>query len=150
MRDLVTVVTLLFAACSSDPESAAAPAEVVSCESDARIKPYVSGLTVSDNEIVVTLVEADPAPPARGTNVWKVTATDSAGAALRDATLTVTAFMPDHGHGTSVTPQIDSSGDGTWTVSQLTLFMPGVWRVAFAVTKAGTATEVAFFFCVAG
>ena len=133
---------LLLLACSTPPEPPQ-QTPVVTCANDERVKTYSAGLSASASDVVVTLVEADPAPPARGTNVWKVKVPSG-------STLTVTAFMPDHGHGTSVTPQLLETGDGEWTISQLTLFMPGVWRVTFAVTKQGKVTEVPFFFCVAG
>ena len=147
MKRLVMVVASLVSGCSAPPET---PPAVVTCTSDERVTAWRSGLTASASELVVTLIQADPSPPARGTNVWRVTATDSSGAALKDATLTVTAFMPDHGHGTSVTPLIEPTGAGAWTVSQLDLFMPGVWRVAFTATTPDKVAEVAFFFCIAG
>lgn len=145
MKRLVTA--LLVSACSSPPPQ---PPPDVTCASDERVAQYRSGMTASASGVVLTLVHADPGPPAKGTNVWKVAATDSSGAALEGATLTVASSMPDHGHGTSVTPLIESTGDGAWTVSQLSLFMPGVWRVVFTVTKQGTVAEVAFFFCIEG
>ena len=69
-------------------------------------------------------------------------------------TITVTPFMPDHGHGTSVRAVVTAQPDGSFSVTPLYLFMAGVWRVTIAVgvgaSDAGASESVAFFFCVAG
>ena len=93
-------------------------------------------------------MSADPAPPAQYLNTWVLKVEDSAGDPVSGATITsVTPFMPDHGHGTSV-PQIVANPDGTITVSNLYLFMLGVWRTTI-VAQAGSIMDGAqFWFCV--
>ncbi len=132
----------------SDPDPAPAPtattvdpATTVSCQNDARVDTYVANLAkTSTAGMKVTLVSSDPAPPIRGTNNWSLKVENAPG------DITVTPYMPDHGHGTSVKPTIEAAGPGAWNVKNLYFFMPGVWRVTIA---SGT-DSAQFFFCVAG
>jgi hypothetical protein len=100
----------------------------------------------ASGQLQVTLVSSDPAPPIRGTNNWVIKTADGGGQPIGNATLTITPFMPDHGHGTSVVPTITSKGDGSYEVDNLYFFMPGVWRI----TIANGAESVQYFFCVPG
>src|SRR6185295_7599560 len=107
----------------------------------------------ADASLTLELMTADPAPPARGTNSWNVRLTDGSGAPISGVALEVTPFMPDHGHGTSVVPTVTAGDDGTYAIQGLYLFMPGVWRVTFALDAHANGTDpnvVNFFFCVAG
>jgi hypothetical protein len=53
--------------------------------------------------------------------------------------------MPDHGHGSPRTPVLTDNGDGTFTLSDLFLFMGGVWQITFA---AGTTEKATVSLCV--
>jgi YtkA-like len=149
------------AACSTSSASssgAVADAQtgdaVVTCQNDARVDTYVANLAKASTSgsLKVTLVSSDPAPPSVGTNTWTIHVADATGAPISNAPLTIASFMPDHGHGSSVKAVITPQADGNYTVTPLYLFMPGVWRVTFALpaTDAGPGDEVQFFFCVAG
>ena len=94
----------------------------------------------------VVLVESSPGPPLRGTNEFTIRVLDGAGKPLGSAPPTVDAFMPDHGHGSSVRATVSAQPDGSFLVQPLYLFMPGVWRVTFTEDT----SSVAFFFCIAG
>jgi hypothetical protein len=106
--------------------------------------------------INVRLVSATPAPPIKGNNAWTLEVTDASGAPLDGLTLTVKPYMPDHRHGSSITPQVAAAGHGTYDVTLLNLGMPGIWTVTFDVAAAGStgdagATDSATFtFCIAG
>ena len=119
----------------------------VSCANDPRVDTYVANLVKksASGKMQVTLVASDPAPPIRGTNAWTMKITDDTGAAVT-SDVTVVPFMPDHGHGTSVTPTPTAQPDGSWKIDNLYFFMPGVWRVT--ITHAGDSVE--YLFCVAG
>jgi hypothetical protein len=156
-----------LSACSSPSSTATAPDSgpsadaavdgVVSCTTDPRVDTYTAGMVKKSTSGALTanLVSADPAPPALRTNAWTVKLTDASGAPVTGATLSVVPFMPDHGHGSSIVPEVMPGTDpGTYTVGSLYLFMPGVWRVTFGVVPDGGTPsaddEVQFFFCVEG
>jgi hypothetical protein len=135
--------------------SADAPTEAtVTCADDARVDSYAPNLVKASasGHLKVTLVSSDPVPPSVGTNTWKIHVADGAGAPMAASGITIASFMPDHGHGSSVKAVITDNGNGDYTVTPLYLFMPGVWRITFALpaTDAAPAEQVQFFFCVAG
>ncbi|HKQ71319.1 MAG TPA: FixH family protein, partial [Polyangiaceae bacterium] len=78
------------------------------------------------------LVAAEPAPPARGRNVWTLTVTDAAGVPMPDVAIKAKPSMPDHAHSAD-TPTITPMGGGTFRVEGLLFFMGGVWQVQFEV-----------------
>lgn len=123
------------------------------CSEDPRVTPYLVGMEAksSDGAVTVTFLDADPAPPAKGDNVWMLKIEDASGAAVNDATLSTEAFMPDHGHSSTVVPQITFKGDGTYEIAGLDLFMPGVWEITIDIAPpGGTVQSVLFTFCVQG
>ncbi len=113
----------LLAACASDP-----PADDGDCA------PVMRGDQFSGrNGWTLTIVMTNPTPPARFTNWWAVAIDDPDGAPMIDAaSLEVTAFMPEHGHGAPVVPGVTSEPDGL-VVGPLELWMPGRWEVRFDV-----------------
>ena len=64
--------------------------------------------------------------------------------------------MPDHGHGTPVTPVISfDAATGEYTVTPLYLFMAGVWRIQFEAYAdeadgAVPLDRARLFFCIEG
>jgi hypothetical protein len=126
-------------------------ADQVSCVGDARVDHYAVNLQkVTAQGTRVTLQSSDPGPPVKGSNTWTIAITDAASAAVEGATVNVTPFMPDHGHGTSAKPVVTAQPGGIYSASPVYLFMPGVWRVSVSV-KIGDITEVvSFYFCIEG
>ena len=57
--------------------------------------------------------------------------------------------MPTMGHGTS-TPQWTLNSDGSFTISSIYLFMPGIWQTTIVAKAGQTKDTVAFTFCIAG
>jgi len=119
-------------------------------ESDcASAEDFVVGLQKSTPAgVVVTLIDATPAPPYRGVNAWTIGLTDSGAAPIPDATLTVTPWMPLHNHGL-VPPDYTGTGNaaGVYIVAPFELTMPGQWE--FTV-DAGDGDSVKYIFCVEG
>ncbi len=151
-RTTLVFLALCATACTSTTSSSADTSAVVSCEHDPRIAHYSPGLeaAAADGSVRIRLLASDPSPPARGTNTWTIRILGSDGKDLPGATFDVKPFMPDHGHGPSALPTASPSADGSWSVANLDLFMPGVWRVTFTVHGPSGDRDVVFFFCIEG
>ena len=95
------------------------------------------------------LMNSTPSPPALGTITWKIKLVDASGQPVKDATFpTIKPWMPQHSHGSTALPMPTNDGDGTYTIDNLYLYMPGVWQVTLAA-KSGSATDTAVFtFCL--
>ena len=112
----------------------------------------LQAVTVSSAATATVSAAAPPRtarPPARGIDTWTLAITDTAKAPQKTETLTVLPYMPDHGHGTSIDASITNNGDGTYTVTPLYFFMPGVWQTTFTTATTPPDTAV-FYFCVPG
>jgi hypothetical protein len=125
----------------------------VSCVDDERVDTYTARLERPGARGVLSfeLTSSEPAPPAKGSNAFEVRILDEAGAAL-EGELGIALDMPDHGHGTSVTPVVTfDAPSGRYTLAPVYLFMPGVWRVALDFRVAGSEVDRAvFYFCIEG
>jgi hypothetical protein len=135
---------------------AAAPADgdIVGCLTDPRDDTYAPDLTKpgQSGSFQFVLVSADPAPPATLTNTWTVKLL-SGGAPVTGATFSwgpKSLWMPDHGHGSTATPQVQDNGDGTYTLTPLYFFMAGLWQVTLTAQSGGTTDTAVFSFCVQG
>lgn len=149
LRLLPFIIASLAVACGGS--SSSGDAGVVNCQNDARVSTYAANMTVtsSGGALKVSLVNANPAPPARDLNTWDLRITNASGTAMPGLPLAIRTLMPDHGHGSPTTPTITDKGGGNYTVGQLNLFMPGVWHVWFFSNSAPT--DIAdFYFCVQG
>lgn len=99
----------------------------------------------------ISLDSIAPNPVTKGDNSWTVHVTDSNGADVDGATLTIKPFMPDHNHGSSIRPLATAAGNGVYEISRLNLFMPGIWQISVTVTSStGTSDVGVFTFCVEG
>lgn len=139
-------------ACGGDPDGAGVRA---GCGGDTRAQAYQAGMTatVPETALAVRLVEAQPGPPDRGDNTFRLRLEDGAGAAVDTATISVRPWMPDHGHG--ATPEVwalERLGPGEGRVGPINFFMPGLWEVQVRVQPdSSTAPKRATFsFCVEG
>jgi hypothetical protein len=74
-------------------------------------------------------VRTSPSPPTRGVAAVELTVTDADGALLDGLAVSVTPWMPDMGHGSSVAPTVRAAGDGVYLVENLYFFMPGRWQL---------------------
>lgn len=151
-------LTLVLAAagCSDGTDSSSSSGTSGSgqtaCERDTRKDTYAAGLSKKGATFTVKILDAQPAPPVKGTNVLTLQVSDAAGAPVNGATVTVVPFMPDHGHGSAVVPVVTALGaDGKYTVEKLYLAMSGLWEIRVNVTAPGAApTDVTFSFCLDG
>ena len=126
------------------------------CAGDPRVQVYADGLSraAMDGAMKVSFVAAAPTPPQKGSNTWTIHLTDGSGKAIDGATIALKPYMPDHNHGSSITPKIVPMGSGDYHVELLELFMPGVWQNTFTITPpaaaGGAPDTVVFTFCVDG
>ena len=100
-------------------------------------------------------MQSDPAPPSRFENLWTMQVTDAGGAPLAGQTITVTPFMPDHGHGTGVVTVVTESPTtlGEYIADPVFLSMPGLHQVFVDIAPARTPPDpdqVVFAFCIPG
>ena len=117
---------------------------------------YTAGMShIGDlGAVEFILVTSDPAPPDKGVNVFTIQIIDNAtGTPIDGATVPITPFMPEHGHGTN--PEFyatEATGAaGTYESVPIDLFMSGLWTLTFAV-ESGDAVldETTFKFCMEG
>lgn len=87
---------------------------------------------VTDQGLYELLVSYTPDPPVAGDTTLTVEIHDAAsGDLLIGSTLTVTPWMPDHGHGISEAPAVVEDA-GVYTVT-FAYSMPGTWELTFEV-----------------
>jgi hypothetical protein len=147
----------------------------VNCTTDPLAQTFAAGMKVPGAtgtfqfEIVQVNIENAQgqqvaAPPALGINQWIVKVLDKSGtpvAGLSFPPLTtnpwpaswpvgVLPYMPHHGHPSSLWPAIMGSSDGTYTIDNVDLYMPGLWQVTINA-KSPTVTDSGVFgFCIQG
>ncbi|NNB84763.1 hypothetical protein HJC10_09300 [Corallococcus exiguus] len=81
-------------------------------------------------------------PLRRGVQVFQVRITDAvSGKPVPGVVLSVQPWMPAMGHGISEVPRVTAREPGSFEVSDVDLFMPGVWELRF--TLKGTAEDTA-------
>jgi len=151
---LATAASLALAACSGDDDDDDDSADTdasIGCRNDPRAEQYAANLEkVGDGGLFTFVLKtADPAPPGKGVNAWTLRIMDATGAAVTGATVTLHPFMPDHGHGTSVVPQVQVDGDG-YTVQNIYLFMAGLWEVTIEATSGQDTDSAVVRFCIEG
>jgi hypothetical protein len=155
---LCSSAVIALAACSSD-DGGAAPSTADggggantsgggSCASETRADTYAVGLEkVTPSGVRVRMLDATPAPPAKNENSWTLQVLAADGTPIDDATITITPFMPDHAHGSAVTPEITAVGsEGKYTVKRVYLPMAGFWTMTVLVGN----EQVVFGFCIEG
>lgn len=136
------------------------------CEADMRDEMFVAGMQkVADSGTVFTLMDSQPAPPNKGYNDWTLQITDAdgnpvdvnatasftqvcdgSGDPLCENDLIIKPKMPDHGHGSSIIPEVKETGDaGVYQIQKVNLYMSGYWEIAVGAKGHG---EVMFKFCI--
>lgn len=122
------------------------------CADEARDDEFVAGIAKQgeSQRMMFTLVSADPAPPARGDNVWmlKLTTMAAPGTPVDGAVMSASPFMPDHNHGPQFDTVITPAGEpGLYRLEPVNLWMPGLWETTIRVSGADSDRAV-FRFCL--
>lgn len=125
MRAIALLIAAL-PACAGSADDTAAPWGPVEVETEA-------------GTFAMTLTLA-PDPPVAGETTLGIALSDDGGA-VEDATLTVTPWMPMHGHGVSEDPVVRGAGGGDYT-ADFAWSMPGEWEVTIDVDAAGVEDSV--------
>lgn len=92
------------------------------------------GMTQDGTYHVSYTSDPDPVPLAADFSVI-VTVTDGTDPVM-DATVSVDATMPAHGHGMNTNPSTVSNGDGTYAATGLLFHMEGWWEIAVTIDSA--------------
>jgi hypothetical protein len=146
---LLAPLSLVLAACS--PSSGPGVGGTTACRGDGRADTYVAGLERAAGPTKLRIVDARPAPPLKGQNTWVLEVLDATGKPVDGAAVAVTPFMPDHGHGSAVTPEVRAIGGGRYEVTKLYLAMAGLWEMTVTVTPpGGEPQKAAYTFCLDG
>ena len=145
----VMLILCLAAGCSDGHDD-----DVVDCTRETRDDDFVVGfekmgeMTRVDFKIMATT----PGIQVGGDNEWIVqlnTVTNGVvGAPLVGAQLTVTPFMPDHGHVAPKPVKIQAHTEaGQYKLSEINTWMPGLWETTIQVGGMG-ADKVVFKTCI--
>jgi hypothetical protein len=75
---------------------------------------------------------------------FKVYRADDRGSLVPRAFVTASAWMPEHNHGTTLQPRVESHGDGTATGEGFLLHMQGRWELRVGVALDGQMERATF------
>ncbi|HET6581844.1 MAG TPA: FixH family protein [Nannocystaceae bacterium] len=122
----------------------------VDCSTEMRDDTYMLGLSKTGEQVVVSFVDAMPAPPARGDNTWTFEVMDLDEQPMDGMAVEATPFMPDHQHGTTVVATVTpGENPGEYVATPVNLWMAGLWEVTLDFTLPDMTTDsVVFRFCV--
>ena len=145
-----SVLLCLVSACASQP-----PPDKVDCTKVTGTDTFVVGLEKMGvgGQLDFKLMSADPAPPARGNNTWIVQVNAMSGGTvgqpLTGASMIVSPYMPAHGHGPGVDPEITAmSTPGQYKIDPVNLWMPGVWETTITASGTGGSDNAMYRFCI--
>ena len=118
-------------------------------------EPYVDNLEKpgKSQQVVFTLVSAEPTPPSIGSNHWTIDVRDNDGQPITGLKLSAATWMPLHAHGSPIVASSVEQGAGRYRVSPVELFMPGLWEITLSANGGELAGAVVddkavFRFCV--
>jgi hypothetical protein len=87
-------------------------------------------------------VRWSPTVPAVGVDAGEITVTDATGTPISGLTLSIVPWMPAHGHGTSVKPDIAEMAPGVFVATPLYLYMSGHWELRTTIRGADLDTAI--------
>lgn len=152
MRSLLLGFSLALVACGGEGSGGGVDAdEAVNCAALEADQFVVGFQKTGENGVLdFRIMSATPAPPARNDNAWNVQVNALAGGApVEDAAITVTPFMPAHGHGAGKNVLVEPGAEaGRYELSPINLWMPGVWETTVNVVSPAGNDKVVFKFCI--
>jgi len=110
-------------------------------------KHYPDSLLATGKEGIFTVEMMPPkAGLLMGVNSLEIILHDGEGRDVPGATLTVTPWMPAHGHGVEEKPVVFDRGGGVYSVENVILIMTGHWQIAVDARKGALADRAVFDF----
>ena len=83
-------------------------------------------------------------PPGREVLSVEYRVTGKDGQPVDGLSVTVLPWMPEMGHGASITPAVTAKGGGRYVVSDVELFMPGKWELRTTLGPTSDSATPAF------
>jgi len=83
----------------------------------------------SDAGRFVVTVRTSPQPPVRGVDAVQLQIADAAGLPVDGLSIEAVPWMPAHGHGTSTRPTVEPQGGGVYQITNVNLYMAGLWEL---------------------
>jgi hypothetical protein len=136
MRRLLLLSLLpLLAAAGADVGAAAAEEEA----------PPRGALSSGGSFYVTYETEPDPIPLNQLFTIrFRVVEADDRETLVKGAAITADPYMPEHKHGATLQPKIDSPGDGTAVGRGFLLHMAGKWELRVGIAAAGQMERATF------
>ena len=147
---LVSILAMAFtqaAVSGCEPEE-----EEGVCEGEDRTVPLELNVDLEgeDARLVFQLLSVDPEPVDLGANDWTVSILDPSGVALDGCTVTVTPWMPDHGHGSNEPEGVAGSEAGQYFIEGIEFIMPGFWTASLSATCGEVTDNITLRPCIEG
>lgn len=122
------------------------------CEEEDRAVPVELNVDLEGEggSLVFQMLSLDPEPVDLGANDWSVHVSDAAGVAQEGCALTVTPWMPDHGHGSNEPEGTAGSEPGQYLIEGIEFIMPGYWTASLSATCGDVTDNVILRPCVEG
>jgi len=96
----------------------------------------------SELGLFVASFQPEPNPPVVGENGLLISLTSASAEPVLGATVSVEPWMPAHGHGSAVVPQVSEIGAGEYRATQINYSMPGRWELRVVVTADGASDRL--------
>ena len=149
---LCFLVCVASAACDGD--TSASSAQDANNETS-KWDNYVVGLEKAGDQglLRVRLLLSDPIPQDTGFYNWTIEVVAADDTPVLGATVIAEPTMPAHGHGTypPTTDAQEQENPGHYLLSELDLFMAGVWRIEIIIeTSDGVSDRVEYNFDLEG
>jgi hypothetical protein len=96
----------------------------------------------------VRLMQSAPIPRDTSKYTWQIQVLDADGNTVSDALVQAEPTMPAHGHGTmpQFTEGLESQENlGTYELTEMDLFMPGVWMISIRITGADEQVDMVMY-----
>jgi hypothetical protein len=121
------------------------------CAAEDRDDEFVVGIEKAgtSGKLTFKLLEATPAPPARGDNAWVLQLSSASAAPVTGAAMIATPFMPDHQHGTPSPVVIEPMTEaGEYKLAPVNMWMPGLWQTTIEPQSGSDTDQAVFAFCI--
>ena len=151
---LLVCLSAVLVACGDDHDhegddhADAGPTSTIDAGPGLQGDEYIAGMekVSSEGHFRVALIESTPIPQDLTLYTWVLEVRDADGQPIDGASVVAEPTMPDHGHGTFpiTTPGVTAEGVGRFTLTDMDLFMAGVWQIELRIT-AGDVSDTAFF-----